>query len=105
MVCRPRYSAKALAEQQRPSAHKRGYTRRWGTYSQARLAKHPLCVGYPAGVHGELIVVATVTDHIEGAVAHPELFWEKTNHQSLCDDCNKRKAIELEGGFGVRGRG
>jgi 5-methylcytosine-specific restriction endonuclease McrA len=54
-------------------------------------------------VHGERIVSATVTDHIESAAAHPELFWKEENHQSLCDDCNKRKAIELEGGLGRGG--
>jgi 5-methylcytosine-specific restriction endonuclease McrA len=48
-------------------------------------------------------MAATLTDHIEDAATHPELFWETSNHQSLCDDCNKRKAIELEGGLGRGG--
>ena len=42
-------------------------------------------------------MLATVTDHIIAAAKAPELFWDKSNHQSLCDDCNKRKAIAEEG--------
>lgn len=97
--CAPACSSKALTEQARPNAHRRGYTRRWSAYSQSRLRKYPLCVGYPRGVHGERIVAATLTDHITSAAEHPELFWDPKNHQSLCDDCNKRKAIVLEGGL------
>jgi 5-methylcytosine-specific restriction protein A len=94
------YSSKALTEQRRPSAHKRGYTRKWAEYSKARLRRHPLCVGYPLGYHGERVVEATVTDHIESAGVAPHRFWDEKNHQSLCDRCNKVKAIEEEGGFG-----
>jgi 5-methylcytosine-specific restriction protein A len=101
--CAPLYSAKVLAERRRPSAHKRGYTRQWSEYSRTFLRVNPICVGYPHGHHGERIVPSEVTDHIEAAVAHPELFWEPSNHQALCGDCNKRKAIELEGGLGWRG--
>ena len=100
--CKPSSPA-ALNEKRRLSSHRRGYTREWAAYSRRRLAKHPLCVGYPLGVHGDRVVAAEVTDHIESAATHPELFWVETNHQSLCQDCNKRKAIDLEGGFGVRG--
>lgn len=112
-----------MVEQRRGSAHQRGYTRRWSEYSKARLRRHPLCVGYPRGYHGYTVVegengdeiinqtsdarlvLAEVTDHGESAAAHPELFWEPSNHQSLCTDCNKRKAIEVEGGFGRDVRG
>jgi 5-methylcytosine-specific restriction protein A len=86
-------------EQARPSAHKRGYTREWSRYSKRRLAKYPTCVGYPAGVH-VVPRLATLTDHIISAQKRPDLFWEPTNHQSLCGACNTRKAVAEEGGFG-----
>lgn len=86
-------------EQQRGSARARGYTPAWDAYSQGRLARFPLCVGYPKGVHA-VPTMAQCTDHILNAKTHPELFWVESNHQSLCFDCNKRKAIAEEGGFG-----
>ena len=87
-----------VKDQARGTASQRGYTARWSRYSQQRLALHPWCVGYPDGVHPER-TVADVTDHIQGAARRPDLFWEPTNHQSLCRDCNSRKAIAEEGGF------
>ena len=97
--CQPVYSSKALAEQRRPSAHKRGYTRKWDAASKGFLRANPLCVGYPRGVHGERPVAAEVTDHIEAAAKRPDLFWERSNWQPLCGDCNKRKNIAEEGGL------
>jgi 5-methylcytosine-specific restriction endonuclease McrA len=44
--------------------------------------------------------MAKVTDHILSARAHPSLFWDEGNHQSLCYDCHRRKTNELDGGFG-----
>jgi 5-methylcytosine-specific restriction endonuclease McrA len=79
-------------DDQRGSAHARGYSSKWAAYSKARLRKHPWCVkcGEPA----------TVTNHIISAKARPDLFWEKSNHESLCTRCNLRQNIEREGGFG-----
>lgn len=84
--------------QARPSRHARGYTNTWARYSKARLARFPLCVGYPEGIH-TTPVLATCTDHTRNAKDHPELFWDQSNHRSMCDDCNKRKAIAEEGGL------
>jgi len=33
------------------------------------------------------------------------LFWDESNHQSLCIGCNSYKAALLEGGFGNQGVG
>jgi 5-methylcytosine-specific restriction protein A len=87
---------------QRTQAAAKGvrYTKRWAAYSRQRLARHPWCVGYPAGYHGAQQVLAQCTDHIQSAVAHPDLFWDSSNHQSLCHRCNTVKAITQEGGFG-----
>ena len=87
-------------EQQRGTRHERGYTNEWDRYSKGRLARYPLCVGYPAGLHDKAPVLAQCTDHIVSAKQRPDLFWEPSNHASLCMDCNRRKAIETEGGLG-----
>ena len=86
-------------ERLRGTRQERGYTNEWLRYSKARLARHPWCVGYPAGIHA-IRTLADVTDHILSARQRPDLFWDETNHQSLCGNCNRTKAIELEGGFG-----
>lgn len=87
-------------EQVRGTRHQRGYTNRWAAYSKARLARYPLCVGYPHGYHGSTPTLATCTDHVLSARAHPDRFWDERNHQSLCADCNRRKGIAEEGGLG-----
>ncbi len=87
-----------VVDARRGSRHERGYTNKWAAYSKARLAEHPWCVGYPEP--HTIRTLATCTDHIQSGAAAPERFWDETNHQSLCRDCNTRKAIALEGGFG-----
>lgn len=67
------------------------YTKKWTAYSKRRLARFPLCVGFPAGYHGKDPVLATCTDHIESSRSRPDLFWAESNHQSLCTACNTRK--------------
>ncbi len=78
-------------EQQRGSARDRGYTTAWDKYSKQRLREHPLCVHCKA--RGK-IIKADVTDHIKPARYFPELFWEPTNHQSLCTQHNVSKAAD-----------
>jgi 5-methylcytosine-specific restriction protein A len=80
----------------RGTASQRGYTYGWSSYSKARLAEHPFCT-----VCGR---VGAVTDHIVPARRDPARFWDRSNHQTLCADCNRRKGITEEGGFGTRGR-
>lgn len=75
-------------------------TERWKQTSRRHLMMNPWCVGYPRGYH-KVGVIAQCTDHIQSARTHPELFWEPSNHQSFCFDCNRRKAIAEEGGFGA----
>lgn len=84
----------------RGTARERGYTTAWDAYSRNRLARQPWCVGYPRGTHKPFTVLADVTDHIISARKRPDLFMAPSNHQSLCHDCNKRKAIAEEGGLG-----
>jgi 5-methylcytosine-specific restriction protein A len=77
---------------QRGSSTERGYGGKWRLYSRARLRKHPNCVHCGK--------VATITNHIRSAKQFPELFWDKSNHESVCVGCNNRIAIAREGGFG-----
>jgi 5-methylcytosine-specific restriction enzyme A len=65
-------------------ASERGYGWEWTKYSARRLAEEPWCA-----VCGRL---GTVTDHIVPAREAPALFWEASNHQTLCTECNVRKA-------------
>ena len=84
-------------DQRRGTAHQRGYTKEWSKYSKQRLTENPQCVMCKAK---GLIVRAKVTDHIKPARYFPELFWEQSNHQSLCTQCNTAKGHEDEARYG-----
>jgi 5-methylcytosine-specific restriction protein A len=86
-------------ESRRGSARERGYTAAWGAYSKARLYHFPLCVD-PYGDHGKRLVLAVLTDHVVPHKDNRVLFWESTNHQSLCKPCHDRKTATEDGGFG-----
>jgi 5-methylcytosine-specific restriction protein A len=94
----------ARTEAARPSAHKRGYTRRWAEYSRQRLREFPLCadtVREGASAHGLRFVAADVTDHIRPPSGPDDpLFWDATNHQSLCKGCHDYKTATQDGAFG-----
>jgi 5-methylcytosine-specific restriction protein A len=92
-------SSAAMSERERLSAAKRGYGRKWQKYSAARLKSHPLCVD-PDKRHDGRQVAATCTDHVIPHKGNMVLFWDRKNHQSLCDGCNAYKAAREEGGFG-----
>jgi 5-methylcytosine-specific restriction enzyme A len=85
----------------RLSSTERGYGHRWREYSKARLKTHPLCVD-PDKRHPGKLVLATVTDHIQAHKGDMKLFWDKTNHESLCGSCNSFKAVR-EGRWGRGG--
>src|ERR1700761_2090083 len=99
-ACAPTPSARARSDAARPSAHKRGYTRRWDARSKRRLREHPFCVGYPLGKHGAVLVLATVTDHIRPHKGDQTLFEAEDNLQSLCETCHNTKTATEDGGFG-----
>ncbi len=99
-----RLGFEARTEAIRPSAHKRGYTRRWAEYSRNRLKEFPLCadtVKTGGDAHGMLFVGADVTDHIVPPSGPDDpLFWDETNHQSLCEGCHNYKTAMFDGAFG-----
>ncbi len=83
---------KQAKEAMRESAHGRGYTSRWRRYSKNRRKYHPLCerCGHPA----------QVTDHIIPHKGDMVLFWDGSNHQSLCKKCHDTKTAKEDGGYG-----
>jgi 5-methylcytosine-specific restriction endonuclease McrA len=105
-VCKRRRDQESDAA--RPSASARGYDTEWQTFSRAWLARYRWC-GQRAdgGLHGEHSrcvqdgrkTPAQCTDHIV-AMKHGGRRFDRGNLQSLCSDCNRRKNIALEGGFG-----
>jgi len=93
---------KAESERYRGTRTERGYTNAWLRYSQRRLAEHPLCER--CKTNGRY-TAATVTDHKLPHRGIPDLFWDPTNHQSLCKPCHDTKTAREDGGFGNAERG
>jgi 5-methylcytosine-specific restriction protein A len=81
----------------RPSAHRRGYGKRWQAAAHAWLRAHPLCMTCEArGV----VRAATQVDHRLAAQPGSVLFWDPGNWQGLCAGCHARKTAREDGGFG-----
>jgi 5-methylcytosine-specific restriction protein A len=85
----------------RPSAARRGYGRRWRKVSAAYLRAHPLCECRECKEAGRP-VPATVVDHIVPHRGDQDLFWDETNWQAMAKPCHDRKTAAEDGGFGRR---
>lgn len=86
-------------DRKRLSSSQRGYNARWRKARKAYLKQNPLCVACKSiGV----ITEATVVDHIKPHKGDQELFWDRSNWQSLCKRCHDRKTAKYDGGFGNR---
>jgi len=107
-------------ELRRGSPASRGYDRRHQAWRAVVLARHPLCLGWPRGLHPPLAPVpATVADHVvplrdwdrdpvwargklaafliaDGHAAGPEdlAAWSLENGAGLCASCHARKSRE-----------
>lgn len=81
----------------RASSAQRGYSSPWQRARLAFLKKHPLCVTCRAK---EIVVPATVVDHIIPHKGNKQLFWDSTNWQGLCELCSNTKTAKEDGGFG-----
>jgi len=77
-------------DDRRGSAHSRGYTAQWRKARLLWLNQYPLC-GYCE--IRNMIVEATVVDHIIPHKGDMQLFWNKANWQSLCKTCHNRKTM------------
>lgn len=84
-------------QEQRPSAAKRGYGRKWQKARASFLNKYPLCKHCEAKGITE---AATVVDHIIPHKGNQQLFWDIFNWQALCKRCHDRKTATEDGGFG-----
>lgn len=81
----------------RETAAQRGYGWRWQKAREGWLRAHPLCVRCEAR---GLVVVGTDVDHIVPHKGDMELFWDRTNWQTLCGTCHDTKTATEDGGFG-----
>lgn len=68
-------------EEEKGSAHARGYGARWRAYRLCFLAEHPLC---DQCLDDGQVTAATVVDHIQDHKGDQELFWDPDNHRALC---------------------
>ena len=64
------------------------HTARWTRLSRAFRAEHPLCAECQR--HG-VIRPSTCVDHIEPWPICADRFYDRTNLQALCDECNHLK--------------
>ena len=72
----------------RPSAHRRGYGRKWREARAKFLAEHQWCVMCQrAGQE----VKATVVDHIVPHKGDWKVFWRRSNWQALCEHHHNSK--------------
>ena len=65
-----------------------GYGSEWQTARLYHLADEPFCRA--CKVKG-VVVLATVVDHVRPHRRDRELFWDRTNWQSLCKACHDFK--------------
>lgn len=70
------------------SAAKRGYDSKWRKESKVYLREHPLC---EICKRNGKYVQATVVDHVKSHRGDSNLFWDKSNWQSLCKPCHDKK--------------
>lgn len=93
--CADHTQEKHRYDRYRGTAAQRGYDGQWRKARLGFLRKHPLCV-YCLKV--DKIEAATVVDHIEPHKGDKELFWRRSNWQSLCKVCHDAKtAKRMEG--------
>ena len=82
---------------ERLTTAERGYDGKWQRYSRYYRRHHPLCVGviglpHSSGIRMVCNKPATDVDHIiEVSGRNDPLFWDATNHQSLCHECHAAK--------------
>ena len=81
----------------RQSAARRGYGHKWRKARLGHLKKNPLCVEC---LKLGRVTAATVVDHKVPHKGDMKLFWDKTNWQSMCENCHNIKTAKEDGGFG-----
>ena len=84
----PRPKAKPEPMKERSRSASPYHTWRWTKLSRAFRAEHPLCAECQ---RRGIITPATCVDHIVPWPICADNFYDKTNLQSLCEDCNNKK--------------
>lgn len=95
VICICQRERRAAADKLRPTAQQRGYDSKWQRESRIFLAQpeNKFC----ACGCGRL---ADCVDHKKAHKGDMRLFWDRKNWQPMNGDCNRRKNIREEGGFG-----
>jgi len=110
-LTRQSYCDKHIAQHQRQSrrqqdnresAARRGYGKKWRQESKQYLASHPWCVSCLAAGRR---TPAVEVDHIKSHKGDKKLFWDRKNWQGLCHSCHSAKTAREDGGFGRSPRG
>ncbi len=88
------------------TAAQRGYGSKWQRYREGWLRKHPLCGDringssreHSACVRDARSTPGTVVDHIEDHRGDEQLFWNPSNHQTLCAHCHDsfKRTVQAE---------
>lgn len=74
----------------RMASNKRGYDSRWRRARKRFLSVHPLCERCK---ENNILVAATVVDHIIPHRGDDRLFWDELNWQALCKHCHDSKTM------------
>lgn len=83
-------------DQRRGTAAQRGYNARWRKVRLLFLRANPWCVRCR---HEGRHALASVVDHIQPHGGNYELFWSRSNWQSLCTYHHNSKTASEDGGF------
>jgi 5-methylcytosine-specific restriction protein A len=75
-------------DSKRGNAFQRGYDAKWKKYRVSFLRKNPLCVQC---LEEGRITPATVVDHKVAHKGDNNLFWDPSNHQTLCKHHHDKK--------------
>jgi 5-methylcytosine-specific restriction protein A len=82
----------------RAKTSERGYGWRWQQYTEGFKRHNPLCVHC---LKQDVITPTQCVDHITPVRGPADpLFWDKGNHQALCNSCHSIKTATEDGGFG-----
>jgi len=90
-------------EEHRGTSTERGYNSRWNREAERYKQLHPMCVcceaqGIATGLRGR---TGILVDHIVPKSLAPELFWDRSNWQTLCHHCDQTIKKPLERRYSI----
>jgi len=84
-------------DERRGTASQRLYGAAWQRARNAWLDEHPLCVRC---LEIDRTTTGSVVDHIIPHRGDYDLFWDRSNWQTLCETHHNQKTATEDGGFG-----